>query len=65
MHYDTFLLYNVIGGFLWAVGLTLLGYFLGSVIPNVDKYLLPIVGGIVLISAIPALLHLRKEKKLS
>jgi membrane-associated protein len=65
MHYDTFLLYNVVGGFLWAVGLTLLGYFLGSAIPNVDKYLLPIIGGIVVISALPALLHLRKEKKLS
>ena len=65
MHYDTFLFYNIVGGVLWAVGLTLLGYFLGSAIPNVDKYLLPIIGGIVIISAIPAFLHLRSEKKLS
>ena len=27
MHYQTFLLFNLTGGLLWAVGLTLLGYF--------------------------------------
>lgn len=62
MKYKTFLSYNVIGGFLWAVGITLAGYFLGSVIPNVDKYMLPIIGAIVVISVIPALLHMRADK---
>ena len=62
MHYNTFLSFNVIGGFCWAMGMTLLGYFLGSAIPNVDKYLLPIVGAIVVISVIPALLHMRADK---
>src|SRR6185369_6594104 len=27
MHYETFLSYNIVGGILWASGLTLLGYF--------------------------------------
>lgn len=31
MHYTTFLLYNVLGGLLWAVGLSALGYYLGSI----------------------------------
>ncbi len=62
MEYKVFLLYNVIGGVLWAVGLTLVGYFLGSMIPNVDKYMLPIIGAIVVISVIPALLHMRADK---
>jgi membrane-associated protein len=31
MRYRTFVVYNVIGGALWAVGVTLLGYFLGQV----------------------------------
>ena len=31
MHYRTFVTYNVIGGTLWAFGVTLLGYFLGQV----------------------------------
>lgn len=62
MKYKTFLSFNVIGGFLWAVGMTLAGYFLGSVIPNADKYMLPIIGVIVVASAIPALLHMRADK---
>lgn len=63
MKYSAFVFYNIIGGLLWAVGLTLSGYFLGSVIPDVDKYLLPIVGAIVLLSISPALIHILKDPK--
>lgn len=62
MNYTTFLLFNVVGAFLWAVCITLAGYFLGSVIPNVDKYLLPIIGVIVIVSVAPTLYHLLKDK---
>ena len=62
MHYDTFLRYNVIGGSLWVLLMTLLGYFLGNLIPDVEKYLLPIVGAIVVISVLPAVLHMMNEK---
>src|SRR5690348_1950235 len=43
MSYRTFLVYNLIGGFVWAIGLTTLGYLLGDQIgaDNIDKYLLP------------------------
>lgn len=61
MPYKTFLFYNVIGGVLWAIGLTLAGYFLGTLIPNVDRYLLPIIGAIVLISIAPTAFHILKE----
>src|SRR3990172_2242959 len=36
MNYTTFFFYNIIGGFLWAVGITALGYIAGKSIPNVD-----------------------------
>lgn len=62
MEYGRFLSFNVIGGFGWAMGMTLAGYFLGRLIPGVDKYLLPIVGGIILVSVAPGLVHLRKSK---
>ncbi len=62
MKYSTFLFYNVIGGFFWAIGITLLGYFLGSAIPDVDKYLLPIIGLIILVSIAPAIYHALKDK---
>lgn len=63
MRYSSFLLYNVIGGALWAVGLTALGYYLGSVIPGVDRYLLPIVLGIIIISLLPPFLGVARKKK--
>jgi membrane-associated protein len=31
MRYRTFVVFNVVGGALWAIGVTLLGYFLGQV----------------------------------
>lgn len=53
MRYRTFVTFNIIGAFLWAVGVTLLGYWLGETIPNIDKYLLPIIAGIVTLSLLP------------
>lgn len=53
MPYRTFVTYNVVGGLLWAVGVTLLGYLLGELIPDIDTYLLPIVALIVFLSLIP------------
>lgn len=61
MNYSTFLAYNVIGGILWGIGVPLAGYFLGSTIPGVDKYLLPIILGIITISVLPPAYHLAKE----
>lgn len=61
MHYQTFLVYNIVGGILWAIGVTLLGYFLGGLIPNIDKYLVPIVGAIVLLSLLPTFYHVWKD----
>jgi membrane-associated protein len=62
MEYKTFVTYNVIGGLLWGVGITLLGFLLGEAV-DIDKYLLPIIFVIVLISVIPVVLELRKAKR--
>lgn len=63
MHYPSFLMYNVVGGVLWAIGLTCAGYFLGNLIPDVDKYLLPIIGAILLISIGPGIYHALQSKE--
>ncbi|MDO8655887.1 MAG: DedA family protein, partial [Nanoarchaeota archaeon] len=65
--YRTFVVYNIAGGFAWGACIPLLGYILGSRIPNIDRYLLPIVLGIVLVSIIAPLreywrYHARKKK---
>src|SRR3989344_2263622 len=61
MHYQTFLMFNLIGGLLWAVGLTLAGFFLGSLIPDVDRYLLPILLVIIFFSVAPTAYHILKD----
>jgi membrane-associated protein len=61
MKYRTFVVYNLVGGLLWAVGITLAGYFLGNLIPDIDKYLLPIVAVIVLVSVAPGAWHILKD----
>jgi membrane-associated protein len=63
MNYATFLRYNIIGGILWGAGLTLLGSFLGSVIPDIDKYLVPIVLVIIVVSFIPVFIGIYQGMK--
>ena len=63
MEYRTFVRFNVIGGFIWAVGVTSIGYVLGDTIPDIDKYLLPIIGVIILLSLIPVFLELRRARR--
>lgn len=63
MQYQKFFFNNILGGTLWVVGMTVGGYFLGSIIPNVDKYLLPIIAVIVIISILPAIWHMHGKKK--
>lgn len=67
MHYKTFVSYNIIGGLLWAAGLTYLGYFLGDVFTNrlgldIDQVILPAVAIIILISIMPPIIHVLKDK---
>ena len=60
MNYRKFVTYNVVGGILWGSGVTTAGYLLGESIPDIDKWLLPIIGVIVMISFIPIGLELLK-----
>jgi membrane-associated protein len=59
----TFTLWQVIGGTVWSVGVVLAGYALGSSVPSIDKYLLPIIGLVVVVSVIPIALELLRARK--
>ena len=57
-----FFLYNCIGAVIWTQSVIGLGIFLGDQISgSVDKYLLPIIGGIIMISLIPVIIEVLKE----
>ncbi|GHF57923.1 membrane-associated protein [Deinococcus metalli] len=62
MAYPKFLTYNVVGGLLWALGVPLLGYALGGLIPNLDRYILLLVGVVVVLSFIPVALEVRRAR---
>jgi membrane-associated protein len=66
MKYRTFLTYNLLGGFLWGVGVTTLGYFLGEidiVKNNLEIAALVIVAISLLPMAIEILRHRREKQK--
>lgn len=59
----TFTIWQVIGGLVWSLGVTLAGFELGARIPNIDKYLLPIVAVIVVVSVLPVALELLRARR--
>ena len=63
MEYRTFLTYNIMGGVLWGACLPLLGYYLGSLVPDIDAYIIPIVVAIVIASLIPLAMEFLKKRR--
>lgn len=59
-----YFIYNVIGGGIWVALVVMLGYWLGSKIPNIEHYMLPAVGIAMLLSFGPTALHLLREERL-
>lgn len=55
MKYFDFFKYNVFGGILWVSGMTMLGYFLGNAIPDIDRHIEKVIVIIVFLSISPAI----------
>ena len=62
MHYPTFMTFNLIGGLVWAVGLSSLGFFLGN-IPIIHSHYELVILIIIFGSLIPIALHFLKNLK--
>jgi len=62
MRYRSFVVFNIIGGTLWVFSTTLLGYGVGSIIPNIDKYLHLVIGVVIFLSLIPVMLEWYKHR---
>nr|WP_316744714.1 DedA family protein [Streptomyces sp. MK7] len=56
----TFTVWQVVGGLLWSQSLVLAGYTLGSSVPHVEDYLLPLVALVVVLSLLPLLAEARR-----
>ncbi len=62
MRYRTFLVFNLVGALLWAIGVTLLGYFVGNVSWVKDNIELAAIG-IVVLSLIPAAIEIFRARR--
>jgi membrane-associated protein len=62
MNYTKFITYNVVGGVVWVVSMTLLGYFFGQ-IPVVKNNFEKVVIAVILLSVLPIVIGYFKERK--
>ncbi len=62
MTYPRYLAFDVVGGVLWAGGVTLAGFFLGSVVPNIGKQIHWVIAGVIFLSLLPPLIHFLKHR---
>ena len=65
MDYRRFVTFNVVGGVVWGAGVTLAGYLLGNSIHDIDRWLLPIIGLIIVVSFVPVVLEVWKARRQS
>ena len=63
MPIGVFTLWQIVGGLIWSLGVTLAGYWLGSKITGIDTYLLPIIALVVTVSLIPVALEYRRMRQ--
>ncbi|WP_405018691.1 VTT domain-containing protein [Kitasatospora sp. NBC_00070] len=60
----TFFVWNVVGGVLWTESMLLIGYFTGDQLaPVIDKYLIPAMALIILVSVSPIIFEVLRERK--
>ncbi|WEP00412.1 DedA family protein [Streptomyces sp. FXJ1.172] len=59
----TFTLWQTVGAVLWSQTLVLAGYSLGTSVPHIDDYLLPLVGVVVVVSVLPLLIEAWRARR--
>lgn len=63
MSYRQFALFNITGGIGWVASMTLSGYFLGSIFPDLGKHIEKVIIVIVLLSVMPMIIEYVRAKR--
>ncbi len=66
MQYKVFFFFNLLGGVLWGIGVTVIGYLIGyffGQLEGLDKYFTLLVLVVIFVSALPAMIHVWKENR--
>ena len=61
MPYRRFLAFNVFGGIFWVMSTTLAGYFLGTLIPNIQEQIHLVIAIVIFLSLLPAIIKFLSE----
>jgi membrane-associated protein len=62
MNYTRYLLFDIAGGFLWVWSMILLGYTLGTHVPNIDKRIHYVIAVVIILSLLPAVISAWKAR---
>lgn len=62
MRYGKFIAYNVFGAIFWVLTTTLGGYFLGTMIPNIQEKIHVVIAIVIVVSLLPAIIKWTSEK---
>jgi membrane-associated protein len=62
MKYRQFLMFDILGGILWVWSMVLIGFFLGSTVPEVDKHIHIVIAIVVFLSIIPAVIEAMRQR---
>ncbi|MCA9346971.1 VTT domain-containing protein [Candidatus Saccharibacteria bacterium] len=63
MKRERFFFYNIFGGIIWGAGITLLGYYLGTKIPNIEKLVIPVFILANILTWSPVAWHVLKDRE--
>ncbi|HUQ81560.1 MAG TPA: VTT domain-containing protein [Gemmatimonadaceae bacterium] len=63
MSYKTFLTYSVLGGTMWIWSMLFIGYFLGRMVPGIDKHIEKVIILVIFLSILPGIISWLKERK--
>jgi membrane-associated protein len=63
MDYRIFLTYSVLGGTLWIWSMLFVGYFLGAMVPGIDKHIELVIIVVIFLSILPGIIAYLKERR--
>ena len=63
MQYRRFLFFNVFGGVLWVASLSWAGYLLGTLIPDISRYIHVVVVVVIVLSMVPVVVELWRARR--
>ncbi|MBL8157607.1 MAG: DedA family protein, partial [Anaerolineae bacterium] len=58
-----FAFYNISGGALWILSTTLLGFYLGRLVPDIDRYLHFVIAIVIFLSILPPIIEFIKHRR--